>query len=452
MAHTILVADDEAVQRDMLAGFLRKRGFEVSTVPSGAEAVAASGQQVFDVAFVDLKMPGMDGIETLRRMREGSPETAVVIMTAYGSVESAVEAMQLGAFHYVTKPINLDEIRLLIERAIEKQMLVAENEYLREQLEERFGFDQIVGESAAMQQVLSTVARVADSNATVLIQGESGTGKELVARALHQLSPRQRARFVAVSCAALPESLLEAELFGHEKGAFTGADRMREGRFEIADGGTLLLDEVGEIPVGMQVKLLRVLQEQEFERVGGRDPIKVDVRVIAATNQSLPEKIKRREFREDLYYRLNVVTLTIPPLRERKEDIMPLVEHFRKKFADESGRSISGMTREARDLLLRYSWPGNAREVANAIERAVVMSRSPVIDVRDLPLHIRGAGEPEEGDELALESVEKRHIERVLGTADWNMNRAADLLGIHRNTLRAKMRRFGLKRSGDALK
>ncbi|KPJ51806.1 hypothetical protein AMJ39_09270 [candidate division TA06 bacterium DG_24] len=446
MQHTILVVDDEAVQRDMLAGFLRKRGYGVTAVPSGADAVKASRDQIFDVAFVDLKMPGMDGIETLRQIRAQSPETSVVIMTAYGSVESAVEAMQLGAYHYVTKPINLDEVRLLIERAIEGQILVAENRYLKEQLAERFGFEQIVGDSGAMQEVLSTAARVAESNATVLIHGESGTGKELVARAIHQVSPRSRARFVAVSCAALPETLLEAELFGHEKGAFTGADRMREGRFEIADGGTLFLDEVGDIPLGMQVKLLRVLQEQEFDRVGGRDPIKVDVRVIAATNQSLEEKIARKEFREDLYYRLNVVSIFVPPLRERRDDIMPLVEHFRQKFADQSGRTVRGLTREARDVLLRYSWPGNVREVANAIERAVVMSRTDVIDVRDLPLHIRGVEGEDEGDDLKLDALERRHVARVLSTVDWNMNQAADILGIHRNTLRAKIKRFGLKR------
>ncbi len=446
--YRILIVDDEESQREPLAGFLKKQGFDVATAASGQEAVIICQERHFEIALIDLKMPEMDGIELLGKLKERSPEMQVIMMTAYGSVESAVEAMKLGAYNYVGKPINLDDLKLNIKRALESHHLLAENRYLKEELGERYKSLQIVGESKAIQGVLSTVSRVAKTKSTVLIRGETGTGKELVARSIHALSDRSERAFIPVSCAALAESLLESELFGHEKGAFTGAIRRREGRFELADGGTLFLDEVGDIPLETQVKILRVIESQEFERLGGKETLKVDVRIIAATNQDLEEKIREKTFREDLYYRLNVISIFIPPLRERKEDLLLLVDHFLAKANRKCGRTIEGITPEVKDLILTYDWPGNVRELENVIERGVVLSRSNVIDKSDLPYF--GLATRSAGDSAvtlrSMKDVERDHILKILQEVEWNLNKTAEILGIHRNTLRLKMKEYGIQR------
>jgi DNA-binding NtrC family response regulator len=445
--YRILVVDDEEAQRQQLAGFLEKQGFSVATAESGIRAMSLCQDKYFEVALIDLKMPGMDGIELLRKLKETNPEIQVIMMTAYGTVESAVEAMRLGAYHYVNKPINLDELKLNISKALERYHLLMENKYLKEQLEDKFKDVQIIGNSGAIKEVLSTVSRVARTKSTVLIRGESGTGKEMVARAIHALSDRADKRFIAISCAALPETLLESELFGYEKGAFTGAVKRKEGRFELADGGTLFLDEVGDIPLETQVKLLRVLESQEFERLGGKESLKVDVRIISASNQDLEKKINERGFREDLYYRLNVISIFIPPLRERKEDILLLVDHFIQKANQKCGRKVKGITTEVKDIILSYDWPGNVRELENVIERGVVLSRTDVIDKNDLPYFgLIKSKETVTSSSLSLKDVEKNQILNVLKMNDWSLIKSAEILGIHRNTLRLKMKEYGIER------
>ncbi len=450
--YRILIVDDEESQRRQLAGFLKKQNFNVTTAESGPEAINLCRDKSFEIALIDLKMPGMDGIELLSKLNESNPEMQVIMMTAYGSVESAVEAMRLGAYHYVNKPINLDELKLNISKALESHHLLMENKYLKEELEQRYRDLQIIGESKGIKEVLSTVSRVAKTNSTVLLRGESGTGKELVARAIHGLSDRAEERFVAVSCAALPETLFESELFGHQKGAFTGAIKSREGRFELADGGTLFLDEVGDIPLETQVKLLRVIESQEFERVGGKDTLKVDVRIISATNQDLESKIKERNFREDLYYRLNVISVFIPPLRERREDVLLLTDHFIKKANQKCGKGIRGITPAVKDIILNYDWPGNVRELENVIERGVVLSRTDVIDKSDLPylgLVRDRTLEDTSAASLSIKDVEKNHILKVLKRTSWNLIKSAEILGIHRNTLRLKMKEYGIGKSAS---
>jgi DNA-binding NtrC family response regulator len=447
ISYRLLIVDDEKSQRDMLAGSLEKEGYSVATAESGLEAIKLCEDKYFEVALIDLKMPGMDGIELLSRLKEMNPEIQVIVMTAYGTVETAVVAMKLGAYHYVNKPINLDELKLDIKKALERYHLLSENKYLRMELEGKFGDVKIIGESKAIQEVLSTVSRVAKSKSTVLIRGESGTGKELVARAIHALSDRRDQRFVPVSCAALPETLLESELFGHEKGAFTGAVKRREGRFELADGGTLFLDEIGDIPLETQVKILRAIEFQEFERLGGKETLKVDVRIISATNQDLEKKINEGTFREDLYYRLNVISLFIPPLRERKKDLLPLVDHFIKKANQKCGKSIKGMTTEVKDIILSYDWPGNVRELENVIERGVVLSRGDAIDKNDLPYFgLIKSKETISSPHLTLKDMEMNHILNTLKMTDWNLGKTAEILGIHRNTLRLKMKEYGIEK------
>lgn len=436
---SILIVDDEEPQREALGGYLKKRGFHVLKAGSGEEALELVGQGI-DIAIVDLKLPGMDGLELLNRLKRLDPKIEVLVVTAYGSIETAVVAMKSGAFHYLTKPIDLEELNLLIDRAFEKLELEKEVRLLREELKDLKKVPDIVAESPLMKEVLSLIFRVAPTQATVLLTGESGTGKELLARAIHEASPRKNARFVAISCAAIPETLLESELFGYEKGAFTGAERAKPGKFELADRGTLFLDEVGDLPKTLQPKLLRVIQERELERLGGTRPIKTDVRLIAATNQDLEGKVKDGTFREDLYYRLNVVTIRIPPLRERREDVLPLAYHFLKKFSEEIKKPILGFTREAERLLLSYTWPGNVRELENAVERAVVLTRKNYIEVRDLPI----ASPEMEEEPLRLEEVEAKHIKRVLRMTGGNLSKASEILGIHRNTLREKMKKYRL--------
>jgi len=377
----VLVVDDEPAQLELVAGFLRKHGFEVLEAGDGRSALEQFRKAPFDLILTDQKMPGLSGLALLEAARGITPEVAVIVLTAYGTIETAVAAIKAGATDYLTKPLNLDELLHRINQVSERQRLATENRELREALRERHRVEGIIGESGRMQEVLSLVRRVAPTDTTVLIRGESGTGKELIAKAIHYASPRAAGPLVRVNCAALPESLLEAELFGHEKGAFTGAVASRKGRFELADGGSLFLDEIGDLPSHLQVKLLRVLQEREFERLGSSRPIPVNVRLLAATHRDLEAFIRDGRFRDDLYYRVNVVTLTVPPLRERREDIPPLIDHFLEKVSRRDGKAITGLTREAREALLRYDYPGNVRELENLVERAVVLSRDDVIGI-----------------------------------------------------------------------
>ena len=443
----ILVVDDEPTQLELVRGFLRKQGFEVAEAASGRAAVARFKQEPFDLVLTDQRMPDLSGLDVLEAVRAASPDTAVVIMTAYGTIETAVSAVKAGAADYLAKPLNLDELLHRIHQIQDRRRLLTENRELRAALAERHRVEGIIGESGPMQEVLSVVRRVASSDATVLIRGESGTGKELIAKALHYASPRAAAALVKVNCAALAESLLEAELFGHEKGAFTGAVTARKGRFELADGGSLFLDEIGDLPPHLQVKLLRVLQEREFERVGSSRPIKVDVRLLAATHRNLETLVREGRFRDDLYYRINVVTIQLPPLRERREDLPLLIDHFLRAFADKNGKRIRGLTREAREALLRYDYPGNVRELENLIERAVVLTRDDVVGLTDLPLTLDAQATEPEGDAglvAAVEGLERRMIREALAKADGIQTRAAELLGIGERVLRYKLKKYGL--------
>jgi len=446
--YRILVVDDEENQRDMLAGSLKKQGYAVEAAESGKVALELAGQKHFELALVDLMMPEMDGIELLEKLKQQDPEIQVIMVTAHATVETAVEAMKKGAYHYVEKPVNLAGLKLEIKKALNNQRILTENRYLKEELEQQYRDLKIIGESKAISEVLSTVARVAPTDSTVLVRGESGTGKELVARAIHALSQRKDEKFIPVSCAALPETLLESELFGYERGAFTGAVKKREGRFELADRGTLFLDEIGDIPLETQVKLLRVIESQRFERLGGKDTLNVDVRIISATNQDLEKKIKEKSFREDLYYRLNVISVSIPALRERKEDIIALVEYFIKKSNQKCGKEVKGITQRAKEILLSYDWPGNVRELENIIERGVVLSRGEALDEEDLSSLSFGRRKGMPSD-LSLKEMEKSHILNVLEKTDWNLGKAAEMLGIHRNTLRLKMKEYKVGRNNS---
>ena len=441
----ILVVDDEEAQRTLLAGFLEKKDYTVTTAASGKEAIEKNRTAGFDLAILDLKMPEIDGVETMAKMKEIDPETDFIILTGYGTVESAVEAMKLGAYDYLNKPINLDELELMIERIHEEQTVHRELEVLREEIEEEFETGSFVAESKGMKEVLGFISRVAKSDSTVLIHGESGTGKEMVARLIHKASNRQNNRFIPISCAALPETLLESELFGYERGAFSGAEKRKIGKFELAHRGTLFLDEIGDLPLSTQVKLLRVLQEFTFERLGSNTTIKVDVRLITATNQDLEKKISDGTFRKDLYYRLNVIAIVIPPLKTRKEDIKPLVEHFINKFSCRCNKKIKGISKQGLNKLLRYDWPGNIRELENVIERAVVLCRSTLLESRDFPL--KTEFDKRINDIESLHEVEKEHIKMILKKTDYSLSEAAKRLGIHRNTLRLKIKEYGIKKN-----
>jgi two-component system NtrC family response regulator len=453
--YTILVTDDEKIQRESLAGFLRKKGYTVLTAHNFDEAYRQVQEHPVDVVLTDVKMGDKSGYDLLKAVRELNPEITVIIMTAYGNVEEAVAAMKDGAYDYLTKPIDLDEVELLVHRALQLKLLKSENETLRRKLEERHRFTNIVTASPLMEEVLNIAARSANSRTSVLIEGESGTGKELIVRAIHYASPRKDKPLVVVNCAAISENLIESELFGHEKGAFTGALQTRLGRLEEADGGTLFLDEVGDVPLSVQVKLLRFLQFGEFQRVGSNETRKVDVRLIAATNRNLREMIKEGTFREDFYYRLNVINIYVPPLRKRKEDIPLLIDHFIKKFAEENGKPIRGISREAMDLLMKYDYPGNVRELENMIERAVVLARGEIIEKEDLPIqfHIKN-GSNETLPPLdyypgnfreKVEAFEKDLIVQALKEADYNQSKAARALGLSERNLRYKMNKYGLK-------
>ncbi len=436
----ILVVDDEPAQRNLLAGFLQKQGHSVKTAGSGRDAIELNKHNTFDLVILDLKMPELDGVETMAQMKKIDPMTYFIILTGYGTVESAVQAMKIGAYDYLNKPINLDELEIIIARINEEKGLHQELNLLRDEIKEIFPTDSFIAQSKKMKEILKIVNRVAKSDAAVLILGESGTGKEMIARLIHQMSPRKDRQFVPISCAALPETLLESELFGYEKGAFTGAEKRRYGKFELAHQGTLFLDEIGDLPLSTQVKLLRVLQEFTFERLGSNTPIKVNVRLISATNQDLKKKIARGKFREDLYYRLNVININIPPLRQRREDIPVLAEYFLKKFSQRSHKEIKGITPDALKRLVRYDWPGNIRELENVIERAVVLCPGDYITIKEIPLEWHT--EEESG---SLAEMEKVHIKKILEKTGWNLSEAAKILGIHRNTLRAKIKEYDIK-------
>ncbi len=446
----ILVVDDQTAQLELVSGFLAGRGLEVLTASSGTTALERLRAEPVELVLTDQKMPGLSGLDLLQAARAINPEIAVIVMTAYGTIEHAVAAIKGGAADYLTKPLNLDELLHRIAQVRDRHRLLAENRELREALAERHRVEGIIGEGGRMQEVLSLVRRVAPSDATVLIRGESGTGKELIAKAIHYASSRAGGPLVRVNCAALPESLLESELFGHEKGAFTGATALRRGRFEVAHGGSLFLDEIGDVPLHLQVKLLRVLQEREIERVGSSRPLPVDVRLLAATHRDLEALVKAGRFRADLYYRINVVTIAVPPLRERREDIPPLLDHFVEKFARANGKTVRGLTREARDLLLRYDYPGNVRELENLVERAIVLTRDEVIGAADLPLSLTEGEEPGPEDATlpaAVEGLERRLIRLALARAGGVQTRAAELLGISERVLRYKLRKYGLSGS-----
>jgi two-component system response regulator HydG len=449
---TILVVDDDTAHRSMLRTLVGGWGYEIHEADDGGTAIDRVRQQAFDLVLMDVRMLKVSGLEALATIKKLNPAIPVVIMTAYSSVETAVDALKQGAHDYLTKPLDFDKLKVTIERAMEHIRLKEENRRLRESLGLRFDRSRIIGQSPAMVKLLDTVSQVAPSEATVLITGESGTGKELIAAAIHFNSPRRDGPFVQLNCAAITETLLESELFGHEKGAFTGAERRREGRFHQADGGSLFLDEVSEMPLSMQVKLLRVLQEREFTRVGGDAPVRVDVRLIAATNRHLPDLIAAGKFREDLYYRLNVVGLVVPPLRERREDVPLLVQHFLETFARRNRKTIKGVTPQAMDGLIRRAWPGNVRELMNAVERAVVLARTDYLPAEDFALlpseeapRQPPALSPAAGAEnLALDEIEKTTILRALESAGGNKSEAARRLGITRRTLHKKLKAYGV--------
>jgi two-component system response regulator HydG len=446
----ILVVDDEESHRIMLRAVLTADGYRVAEAADGTEAIRAVEKEAFDIILLDIRMTNMDGIEALSEIRKISPLVPVLIMTAYASVKTAVEALKAGAFDYMTKPLDIEEVKILIEKALEHYHLRTENLALKERLGDRFDFSRIIGRSGKMKTLLDTLAMVAPSDATVLIMGESGTGKEVVANAIHHNSPRAGQPFIKVSCAALPETLLESELFGHERGAFTGAVTRREGRFQLAHRGTIFLDEVGEMNPALQTKLLRVLQEKEFEPVGSARTIKVDIRVIAATNKDLTKEVREGRFREDLYYRLNVVPVTMPPLRERKEDIPPLADHFLAVYREKNRKPLKGISGKALDLLVRYDWPGNIRELENCIERAVIMAKEEMITPVDFPPQIQKlSGEKETGGfaipyGISLEAMERELIVKTLAETGGNRTRASEILGINRRTLQNKLKEYGI--------
>ena len=461
----ILVVDDEMIVCESCKRILEEEGYEVETALSGKEAFDKMKVSPFDIVITDLKMPGIDGMEVLKTFRKEYPDLIIIMITGFSTVETAVEAMKLGAFDYIPKPFTPDEVSIVVKKAIEKKSLMAENIYLRQELQEKYGFHNIVGKSKKMQEIYRVIAKVATTDSTVLIYGQSGTGKELIARAIHFNSPRREKQFVPVDCAVLSENLLESELFGHVRGSFTGAVTTKPGLFEVADGGTVFLDEVGNISLSIQAKLLRVLQEREFTPVGGTKAKKVDIRLIAATNKDLEKMIKEETFREDLYYRLNIVPIYLPALRERPEDIPLLAVHFLKKYAEEMGKAIKGFTPEAMEKLMRYSWQGNVRELENVIERTVVMIDDEMVRVEHLILPGQQEKEilenqiPMTSDELkeikkqvrekAVEEIERAFVLNALERHQWNVTKASEEVGMLRPNFQALMRKYNLRARGE---
>jgi DNA-binding NtrC family response regulator len=462
----ILVVDDEMIVCESCKRILEEEEeYEVETALSGKEAFEKMKANPFDIVITDLKMPGIDGMEVLRTFRKEYPDSIIIMITGFSTVETAVEAIKLGAFDYIPKPFTPDEVSIVVKKAIEKKSLMLENVYLRQELQEKYGFHNIVGKSKKMQEIYRVIAKVATTDSTVLIYGQSGTGKELIARAIHFNSPRREKQFVPVDCAVLSENLLESELFGHVRGSFTGAVTTKPGLFEVADGGTVFLDEVGNISLSIQAKLLRVLQEREFTPVGGTKAKKVDIRLIAATNKDLEKMIKEETFREDLYYRLNIVPIYLPGLRERPEDIPLLAVHFLKKYAEEMGKAIKGFTPEAMEKLMRYPWPGNVRELENVIERTVVMIDDEMVRVEHLILPGQQEKEilenqiPMTSEELkevkkqvrekAVEEIERAFVLNALERHQWNVTRAAEEVGMLRPNFQALMRKYNLRARGE---
>ncbi len=467
-SRSILIVDDEFGMRDLLARAFDQSGYHTRAEPDGPSALRAVQENSFDAVVLDLSMPGMNGLEVLRQLKEHHSDIPVVIITAYGSTHTAIDALRLGAYDYVTKPFELEELQTLVERAIERKRLIDENKFLRNELKQKYGFDNIIGQDPNTQRAYIVAAQVARTDATVLLLGETGTGKEYLARTIHYQSDRANGPFIKVNCAALPETLLESELFGHEKGAFTHAVARRIGRFEAANGGTIFLDEIGEMNPSVQAKLLRVLQEKQFERVGGSETISVNVRVIAATNCDLEAAVEENRFRKDLYYRLNVVSIYLPPLRERGEDVEIFAQHFLLYYAEEMGKPVKHFSDEAMKAIKSHSWPGNIRELENAVQRAVILCNGEVIrpehlmiegtnsnnkprDCSDrLPKATVGVQEQDDIEKLpvtaSLREVELFHIKRVLEYTNWNQSAAAQILGIDRKTLRNKIREYGLEK------
>ena len=440
----ILVVDDELVIRESLAGWLRRDGFFVDTVPSGEDALALLKKQGFDIMLLDIQLDGISGMEVLSHVKEDYPDIDVIMITAYGSIPSAVQAMKSHAHDYLLKPFDPDELGVMIQKLLEHRKKVKEHAFLKDAFAEQTRFESMIGQSPAMQEIFKMIQDIADTESTVLITGETGTGKGLAAKAIHSSSRVSEGPFVAVNCGAIPKHIMESELFGHQKGAFTDARETRKGRLEMAGGGTLFLDEIGEISMRMQVDLLQVLEDKVFYRVGGTQPITADFRVIAATNSDLHKAIAHRSFREDLFYRLNVISLTMPPLRERKEDIPLLADHFLEKFTREVNRGVERFSRDAMDELMLYHWPGNVRELSNAIERAVVVCKTTIITPQDLPI----CGSPDHPDHpagVSLYDVEKQHIQAILTRTGWHISKAAGMLGIDRSTLYNKIKRYDLK-------
>ncbi len=440
----ILIVDDEMVMRESLAAWLQRDGHNVQTAESGEEALARIEKTCFDILIMDIKMEGMSGLEVLRHIQDNDPDVSVVMITAYGSISTAIEAMKNGAFDYLLKPFDPEELGVLIEKIIAHRNQAKENLFLREDHKERTRFESMIGQSPPMQAVFETVMDVAPVESTVLITGETGTGKGLAAKAIHTNSPRSDGPFVVVNCGAIPEHLMESELFGHQKGAFTDARETKKGRLELAHCGTLFLDEIGEISMRMQIDLLRVLEDRVFYRVGGLQPIDVDFRVVAATNRDIETEIKTGRFREDLYYRLNVVAFKMPPLRKRKEDIPLLAEHFLQRFTRETNKSIDRIDRGALDEMMLHEWPGNVRELENAIERAVVVGKSRHVQAGDLPFVMSDICLEPSGE--SLQAMEKAHIANILEANQWNVARSAKILKIDRSTLYSKIKRYDLRK------
>ncbi len=445
----ILLIEDEDLSRESLTRLLKNGGYAVDGAESGEKAMQLLALDNYDIIVADLFLPDSNGIEILKKVKGNSPETEVILITGHASAETAVKAMKEGAFDYITKPLNFDELQFILAKVVEKHQLLNENVYLRKQLRDKFGFTNIIGNSPAMQKVFSRMKKIINTESTVLILGESGTGKELVAKAIHFNGTRREKSFIAVNCAAIPESLLESELFGHMKGSFTGAIRDKIGKFEAANQGSIFLDEIGTMPMHLQTKLLRVLQEQEVERIGSNKPVKLDVRVISATNINLEEEVKNGNFREDLFYRLNVIPIVIPPLRNRVEDILPLTRHFIAKYCLEMKRPVMGISKEAIDVFELYLWPGNVRELENVVERVVALTDGNTITLQDIPTNIREqvmTKVTERGVDLArtINEIEKQMIIEALALSKGVKAQAAAMLKLNRTTLVEKMRRLGI--------